>query len=90
MNNDSSLRVPSSALRQSECLLLARLEAGEVLEQVLGRYQIRTDPVPKGLAVRSIDAGWVDAPPDLFNLAGGRITDLGRDVLLSNGGLVNV
>ena len=74
----------------SKFQLLARLSAGEVLEKGAGRYHIRRDPVPKRLAERSIDEGWVDAPPDLFNLAGGRITDLGRDVLLSNGGLVHV
>ncbi|MCZ6863814.1 MAG: hypothetical protein O7I42_26780 [Alphaproteobacteria bacterium] len=70
--------------------LLARLDAGEVLEKALGQYQIRTDRVSKRLAERSIKEGWVDAPPDLFNLAGGRITDLGRDMLLSEGGLADV
>ena len=70
--------------------LLARLDEGEVLEKDRGRYRIRTDRVPKRLAERSIEAGWVDAPPDLFNLTGGRITDLGRDMLLSNGGLADV
>ncbi len=90
MNNCSKLRVPSSAPWQPELQLLARLDAGEVLEQVLSRYQIRTDPVSKRLAERSIEEEWVDAPPDLFNFAGGRITDLGRDVLRSNGGLADV
>ncbi len=89
-SNASRSRAPSSAPWQPELQLLARLDAGEVLEQVLGRYQIRTDPVSKRLAERSIEKEWVDAPPDLFNLAGGRITDLGRDVLRSNGGLADV
>ena len=70
--------------------LLARLDAGEVLEKDRGRYQIRTDPVPTRLAKRSIEEGWVGAPPDLFDLTGGRITELGRVVLLSNGGLADV
>ena len=70
--------------------LLARLDAGEVLEKDRGRYRIRRDPVSKRLAKRSIEEGWVGAPPDLFNLTGGRITELGRDVLLSNGGLADV
>ena len=70
--------------------LLARLDEGEVLEKNRWRYQIRTDPVPKRSAERSIEEGWVDTPPDLFNLAGGRITDLGRAVLRSNGGLADV
>ena len=90
MNNGSRLHAPSSAPRQPELQLLARLDAGEVLEQVLGLYQIRADPVPKRLVESSIEEGWDDAPPDLFNLAGGRITDLGRDVLRSNGGLADV
>ncbi len=89
-SNVSRSRAPSSALRQPELQLLARLDTGEVLEQVLGRYQIRADPVPKRLVESSIEEGWVDAPPDLFNLAGGRITDLGRNVLRSNGGLADV
>ena len=70
--------------------LLARLDAGEVLEKDRGRYRTRTDRVSKRAAERSIEAGWVDAPPDLFNLAGGRITELGRSVLRSNGGLADV
>ena len=70
--------------------LLARLDEGEVLEKDLSRYQIRTDPVSKRLAGRLIEEGWVDAPPDLFNPTGGHITDLGRDVLRSNGGLADV
>ena len=70
--------------------MLARLVEGEVLEKDRGRYRIRADRVPKRTAERSIEEGWVDAPPDLFNLTGGRITDLGRDVLLSEGGLADV
>ena len=70
--------------------LLDRLDEGEVLEKNRWRYQIRTDPVPKRSAERSIEEGWVDAPPDLFNLTGGRITELGRGVLHSNGGLADV
>ncbi len=73
-----------------EFQLLARLRSGEVLENGLGRYHIRRNPVPKRLAERSIEKGLVDAPPDLFNLNGGRITDLGRHVLRSNGGLADV
>ena len=69
---------------------LARLDAGEVLEKDRSRYQIRTDPVSTRTAERLIEEGWVDTPPDLFNLAGGRITDLGRAVLRSNGGLADV
>ena len=69
--------------------LLAQLDAGEVLEKDRGRYQIRTNPVSKRLAERSIEEGWVDSPPDLFNPAGGRLTDLGREVLHSNGGLAD-
>ncbi|MCZ6861989.1 MAG: hypothetical protein O7I42_17220 [Alphaproteobacteria bacterium] len=70
--------------------LLARLDAGEVLEKDRGRYRIRADRVPKRTAERSIEESWVDAPPDLFNLTGGRITELGRGVLRSNGGLADV
>ncbi len=70
--------------------LLARLDKGEVLGKDLGGYQIRMDPVSPRTAERLIEEGWVDAPPDLFNLTGGRITDLGRNVLLSNGGLADV
>ena len=70
--------------------LLAQLDDGEVLEKDVNRYQIRADPIPKKLAERSIEEGWVDSPPDLFNPAGGRLTDLGRDVLRSNGGLADV
>ena len=66
--------------------LLARFDAGEILEKDHSRYQIRTDPVSKRTAERLIEEGWVDAPPNLFNLAGGRITDSGRSVLRSNGG----
>ncbi len=88
--NGSRSRAPSNTPRQPKLQLLARLDAGEVLEQVSGRYQIRADPVSKRLARRLIEEGWVDTPPDLFNLAGGRITDLGRDVLRSNGGLADV
>ena len=69
---------------------LARLDAGEILEKDRCGYQIRTDQVSKRLAGRLIREGWVDAPPDLFNLAGGQITELGRNVLLSNGGLADV
>ncbi len=72
-----------------EFQLLARLGSGEVLENGLGRYHIRRNPVPKRLAERSIEKGLVDAPPDLFNLNGGQITDLGRHVLLSIGGLAD-
>ncbi len=70
--------------------LLDRLRSGEVLENGLGRYHIRRNPVPKRLAERSIEKGLVDAPPDLFNLTGGRITELGREVLLSDGGHADV
>jgi hypothetical protein len=73
-----------------EFQLLDRLRSGEVLENGLGRYHIRRNPVPKRLAERSIEKGWVDAPPDLFNLTGGRITELGREVLLSDGGHADV
>ena len=72
-----------------ELQLLDRLRSGEVLESGRGRYHIRRNPVPQRLAERSIEKGLVDAPPDLFNLNGGRITDLGRHVLLSIGGLAN-
>ena len=89
-SNGSRSRAPSSTPTQRELQLLARLDAGEVLEQVLGRYQIRTDPLPKRLAERSIDKKWVGTPPDLFNPAGGRITDLGRPVLRMNGVLSDV
>ena len=70
--------------------LLARLDKGEVLEKGRGGYQIRTDPVSPRTAERMIEEGWVDAPPDLFNLTGGRITELGREVLLSDGGHADV
>ena len=70
--------------------ILAKLNEGEILEKDRGRYRIRADLVSKKLAGRLIREGLVDVPPDLFNLTGGRITELGRDVLLSNGGLADV
>lgn len=88
------LRLIHSKVKENSSMtisnFLAKLNEGEILEKDRGRYHIRINPVPERLAERSIEAGWVDAPPDLFNLTGGRITDLGRDMLLSNGGLADV
>ena len=70
--------------------ILAKLNEGEILEKDRGQYRVRADLVSKKPAERLIREGLVDVPRDLFNLTGGRITELGRDVLLSNGGLADV
>jgi hypothetical protein len=57
---------------------LQALDRGGILECQDRRYNVGGRAMARCQAKRFLERGWADAPPDLFNPLGGRITSAGR------------